>query len=349
MITLTEAQFSAAFADALPGPALVVDAALRLIAFNPPALAVLPALALGLHLVHGLRAPDVLDAVRRVAAGAPAETVRWHERMPVERAFEVHCAALKAPGQGPRTVVLSLTDLTEALRVEQLRSGFIANASHELRTPLASLLGFVETLQGAARDDPKARENFLGVMRAQGQRMARLIDDLLSLSRIEQKEHVPPSDAIDLVNIVRHVADTLTHLVRDSGLALRIDTPAPVVVTGDRDELLRVIENLIENALKYGAHLERADANTVDITVGVTGRQGFVSVRDHGAGIDEHHLPRLTERFYRVDAGSSRAKGGTGLGLAIVKHTLARHRGRLDIRSQAGEGATFTAYIPLER
>jgi two-component system, OmpR family, phosphate regulon sensor histidine kinase PhoR len=344
-MTPADAAFAATFADALPGPVIVVGRELRVIAFNQPALAVLPTLAAGAHLVHGLRAPDVLDAVRRVAASGAAEAVSWRERHPVERAFEVHCAALALPGPG--AVVLSLTDLTEALRVEQLRSGFIANASHELRTPLASLLGFVETLQGAARDDPRARDNFLKIMRAQGQRMARLIDDLLSLSRIEQKEHVRPADPLDLALIVRHVADTMAHLVTESGAALTISASAEVIVTGDRDELIRVVENLIENALKYGALEERGAAPRVDIEVGAQGRDGFVTVRDHGPGIDALHLPRLTERFYRVDTGVSRAKGGTGLGLAIVKHTLARHRGRLAIASTLGEGAAFTAYVPL--
>ena len=346
-MTPADIQFAAAFAAALPGAVIVVGRDLRVAAFNSPALAVLPALSLGRHLAHGLRAPDILDAVRRVAASGVAETVSWRERHPVERAFEVHCAALTLYEMGPGAVVLSLTDLTEALRVEQLRSGFIANASHELRTPLASLLGFVETLQGAARDDPQARENFLKIMRAQGQRMARLIDDLLSLSRIEQKEHVRPSDPLDLAVLARHVADTMAHLIAESGAVLNIAAPAEVIVTGDRDELIRVIENLIENALKYGVPEEHGAAPRVALEVGAQGREGFVTVRDHGPGIDKLHLPRLTERFYRVDTGVSRARGGTGLGLAIVKHTLARHRGRLAIASTPGEGAAFTAFIPL--
>ena len=348
-MTLSSVAFARAFVAALPAAVIVVDADLRVAAFNAPAMNLLPALSAGHHLVHVLRAPDVLDSVRRVALSRTPESVTWRMRQPVEQAFEVHCAALAFGDAAAAAVVLTLNDITESLRVERLRSDFIANASHELRTPLASLLGFVETLQGAARDDPKARDNFLRIMREQGQRMARLIDDLLSLSRIEQKEHVRPADAIDLVAIVRHVADTLAHIVRDSGAVLRIDAPIPVVVAGDRDELLRVAENLIENALKYGARAEAGSDNAIDIAVGVEGRDGFVSVRDHGAGIDAQHLPRLTERFYRVDAGSSRAKGGTGLGLAIVKHTLARHRGRLAVRSTLGEGAAFTAYIPLSR
>ena len=346
-MTSAFADWAAAFAAALPGPVVLVDAQLRVVAFNAPALSVLPALAAGLHLVHGLRAPDVLDAVRRVALAGPAETVVWHERQPVARAFEVHCAACIMPGGGGAAVVLSLTDLTEALRVERLRSDFIANASHELRTPLASLLGFIETLQGAARDDPAARANFLAIMRAQGQRMARLIDDLLSLSRIEQKEHVRPAAPLDLAPLVRHVADTMAHLTQESGATLSIDAPAPVVITGDRDELIRVMENLIENALKYGGPAAPGGAHRVDICVGAAGRDGFVEVRDQGHGIDPLHLPRLTERFYRADPGSSRAKGGTGLGLAIVKHTLTRHRGRLTIQSAPGAGAAFTAYVPL--
>ena len=342
-------RWASAFVSALPGPVIVVDPALRVTAFNPPALTVLPTLALGQHLVHGLRAPDVLDALRRVAATRTAETVAWHERLPVERAFEVHCAACAVPGQGAAAVVLSLTDLTEALRVGRLRSDFIANASHELRTPLASLLGFVETLQGAARDDAPARENFLAIMRAQGQRMARLIDDLLSLSRIEQKEHVRPADPLDLAMLARHVADTMAHLAQDSGALLAVDAPEPVIVTGDRDELIRVVENLIENAIKYGAPAQPGVAHSITIHAGSDGRDGFVSVRDYGRGIDPLHLPRLTERFYRADPGASRARGGTGLGLAIVKHTLTRHRGRLAIQSVPGEGAAFSAHVPLHK
>jgi two-component system phosphate regulon sensor histidine kinase PhoR len=244
-------------------------------------------------------------------------------------------------------LILTLRDLTEARRVERMRVDFVANASHELRTPLASLLGFVETLQGPARDDAQARIKFLAIMREQARRMSRLVDDLLSLSRIEQHLHVRPDTPVDLTGILRHIADTLTPMARENDVALQIDAPASVIVAGDRDELLRVAENLIENAIKYGAAESQDTRKSVEITVRKRDGQGVFTVRDHGPGIAPEHLPRLTERFYRVDAGESRSKGGTGLGLAIVKHIVARHRGRLSVDSKLGQGAAFTVSLPL--
>jgi len=224
-----------------------------------------------------------------------------------------------------------------------MRADFVANVSHELRTPLAALTGFIETLQGPARDDPAARERFLGIMQAQAWRMARLIDDLLSLSRIELRAHQLPDTPVDLIPIVRQVADGLQTLARDREVAVEIAAPAePLLVPGDRDELTRLFENLIENGLKYGAGGKR-----VDIALAADGKEARVSVRDYGPGIAAEHLPRLTERFYRVDIGESRTQGGTGLGLALVKHILNRHHGRLSIDSKAGEGATFTVRLPL--
>ena len=230
-----------------------------------------------------------------------------------------------------------------------MRVDFVANASHELRTPLASLLGFVETLQGPAREDEAARRKFLSIMREQAQRMSRLVDDLLSLSRIEQHLHVRPDTPVDLVGILRHIIDTLSPMAYDKNVTLKIEAPASVIVAGDRDELLRVAENLIENAIKYGAADAMTAKKDVDIVIRANGAQAYLSVRDYGPGIALEHLPRLTERFYRVDAGQSRAKGGTGLGLAIVKHIVARHGGRLNIESKPGEGATFSVALPLFR
>jgi two-component system phosphate regulon sensor histidine kinase PhoR len=225
-----------------------------------------------------------------------------------------------------------------------MRADFVANASHELRTPLASLSGFIETLQGSARNDPQARERFLDIMKAQANRMARLIDDLLSLSRIELKAHVQPESQVDLAPIVRQVADGLLTLARDRGVEIGIDLPPePLMVRADRDELIRVFENLVENALKYGASGKR-----VDIALSPTDNEALIAVRDYGPGIAPEHLPRLTERFYRVDVAESRAQGGTGLGLALVKHILHRHRARMTIDSAPGKGATFTVRLPLE-
>ncbi|MGO9675038.1 MAG: ATP-binding protein [Methylocella sp.] len=332
--------------DALPEAVIVIDASDRVVAVNAPALTLFPALRPDLLLARGLRAPDVLDAVMRARASGHAERATWLDRVPVERFFELHVAAMEGPS-GSATMILTLRDLSEARRVERMRVDFVANASHELRTPLASLLGFVETLQGPARDDVAARVKFLGIMREQARRMTRLVDDLLSLSRIEQNLHLLPQLPVDMVSIVRHIADTLTPMAQENSVVLKVEAPASVIVGGDRDELLRVVENLVENAIKYGASDSLCANRQVDITLVAQERQCVLNVSDYGPGIAPEHLPRLTERFYRVDAGQSRAKGGTGLGLAIVKHIVARHRGRLGIESQPGQGATFSVTFPL--
>jgi two-component system phosphate regulon sensor histidine kinase PhoR len=247
-------------------------------------------------------------------------------------------------------VAITVHDLTPIRRVEEMRADFVANVSHELRTPLAALTGFIETLQGPARDDPAARERFLGIMQAQAWRMARLIDDLLSLSRIELRAHQRPDTPVDLVPIVRQIVDGLQTLARDRDVALEVTAPAePLMVLGDRDELTRLFENLIENGLKYGASGKRVDIVLAAAAAADGTGEARVSVRDYGPGIAAEHLPRLTERFYRVDPGRSRETGGSGLGLAIVKHALHRHGGRLEIESIEGRGSTFTCHFPRER
>jgi two-component system, OmpR family, phosphate regulon sensor histidine kinase PhoR len=344
-------QFCADLIGAMPEPAVIVGADMRLITANAPAQTLLTAAKVGEPLVLALRAPDVLDGLRRVLAQGRTETVSWSERVPVERVFDVHIAPLTARDGEIGAALITLRDLTEARKVERMRVDFIANASHELRTPLASLLGFVETLQGPARDDERARQKFLSIMREQGRRMARLVDDLLSLSRIEQNQHVRPETPVDLALVARHVADTLAPLATEMGVDLDVQAGRSVIVMGDRDELVRVAENLVENAIKYGAPSpspeNEAQRGGVEIRVARFKREGLLSVRDDGPGIAPEHLPRLTERFYRIDAGQSRSRGGTGLGLAIVKHIIARHRGRLTISSDIGRGSTFVALIPL--
>jgi len=332
--------------EALPEATLVIGEDDRVVAANAVARSLLPSLRRDELLARSLRSPDVLDSVARVRASGRSERVVWLEKVPVERSFEVSIAPFGDEGFDP-AVILSLRDLTEARRLERMRVDFVANASHELRTPLASLLGFVETLQGPARDDPQARSRFLSIMREQAQRMSRLVDDLLSLSRIEQHLHVHPETPVDLVGILRHIVDTLTPMAHDRQVELNVSTPHKAIVAGDRDELLRIAENLIENAIKYGASDPDTQNRCVDISLAIQGQQVILTVRDHGPGIAPEHLPRLTERFYRVDAGDSRAKGGTGLGLAIVKHIVARHRGRLNIESKLGDGASFSVQLPL--
>jgi two-component system, OmpR family, phosphate regulon sensor histidine kinase PhoR len=318
------------------------------LAFNTAAHALAPALRIGAALSTAWRAPSLLGAVRAATSSGEPQRVELSEQVPVERWFEAHIAPLSPVIRAHGTVgslLIVFHELTPLRRSEQMRADFVANASHELRTPLAALSGFIETLQGTARDDAAARERFLGIMHGQARRMTRLIDDLLSLSRIELKEHLRPQDRVDVITVVRHVADALQTLALDRGVELRVAMPSsPVYVRGDRDELIRVLENLVENALKYGASGKRVD---IALAYEQTAREARVEVRDHGPGIAPEHLPRLTERFYRVDVAQSRSEGGTGLGLALVKHILNRHGGRLSIASEPGAGATFTVHLPL--
>jgi two-component system, OmpR family, phosphate regulon sensor histidine kinase PhoR len=335
----------------LPGPAIVLDRDGRVIAFNSAATTIAPALRRGEPALITLRMPELVDAIRRASKRREAQRVEFFERVPLDRWFEAFVTPVRLSGvsDGQSDVLLmTFNDLTPLRRVEEMRADFIANASHELRTPLAALLGFIETLQGPAKGDPAAREKFLAIMQGQATRMARLIDDLLSLSRIELNAHLHPNTPADLAPIVRQVVDGLQMLARDRGVDIKVSTPeAPLVVLGDRDELIRALENLVENALKYGAAGKRVD---VAFTPGQT-RAGTpearIAVRDYGPGIAPEHLPRLTERFYRVDVADSRSQGGTGLGLALVKHVLNRHGGRLTIESTLGSGATFTMHLPL--
>ena len=334
----------ASLIDAMPEPVLVVDAGVRLVAANGPARAMFPHIRLKAPLASTLRAVDLHDAIARVLESGQAEDVSWLDRVPVERLFQVHVAGFQSATA--RFVALHLHDATESRRLEKARVDFVANASHELRTPLASLLGFIETLQGPARGDAQARDRFLAIMLEQARRMARLVDDLLSLSRIEQNLHVQPKAAVDLAPLAQHVCDALAPLAMESRVRIEIEAPT-TIVRGEREELLRVAENLIENAIKYSAPDLDQPERKVLVQVGTREGMGFLSVRDEGPGIAPENIPRLTERFYRVDVGQSRAKGGTGLGLALAKHILARHRGRLGIQSALGRGSAFTAFIPL--
>lgn len=336
----------------IPDPVILVDGGSLVVEMNAAARRLLPALRVREPLSFALRSPDVLDGIHEVVAGGETLWVHYAERVPTERAFEVLIGPLQganAAGERIAGVVLFFRDLTEARRLENMRVDFVANASHELRTPLASLLGFIETLQGLARDDPVARERFLEIMREQANRMTRLIDDLLSLSRIEMRVHVPPRGRVDLVAVVRQIAEALAPLARERGVEIRSEIPDDAVfVTGDKDELLRVVENLVENAVKYGESGRRVDIGLASSLSGPAAKgMAEIVVRDYGPGIASEHIPRLTERFYRVDVAQSRQKGGTGLGLAIVKHIVNRHKGSLSIESQPGEGASFKVSLPI--
>lgn len=288
------------------------------------------------------RAPEIHAFIGHVLEGKEAPpAIDYIERVPFERAYRV--AAMPIGGEGGLYVLL-FRDQSEARRIDRMRTDFIANASHELRTPLESIAGFIETLRGPARNDAKARDNFLQIMQEQTARMARLIDDLLSLSRLEAKPYVRPTERVDLGRLLREVSDSLSHLATETGVAIKLDLPeAPLEVTGNRDELVQVFANLLENACKYGSSGGRV---TVQARREKPGAETAVTVTDFGPGIPQEHIPRITERFYRVDVETSRAQKGTGLGLAIVKHILTRHGARLSIRSKVGEGSSFTVHFP---
>jgi two-component system phosphate regulon sensor histidine kinase PhoR len=291
-----------------------------------------------------LRTPEVVEGVERILGGGESETIPFTVLVPVQRHYEALLMRTR-----DRLVLLRIRDLTALRRAEELRADFVANASHELRTPLAAVTGFIDTLRGHAKDDQPARERFLEIMSVEAGRMRRLIDDLLSLTRIELNEHNPPDGEVDVVGLAHDAVALLTPLAEIDGIALRIDKDEPLAVIGDRDELTQVFQNLIHNAIKYGR-----DGGEVRLRFGrgepSSKRDGagmvFVAVQDQGEGIPREAIPRLTERFYRVDVKRSRERGGTGLGLAIVKHILNRHQGRLHIESVPGEGSTFTVFLP---
>jgi len=341
--------------DALPTPCFVADGRGITRYVNKQALATYEGVKPGDPLSFSLRAPSLLEAFDRVCATGEAERISWIEKVPTETWYEAHIAPIYMPGNAglermpslPDFILVVIQDLTENRRLERMRTDFVANASHELRTPLASLTGFIETLQGPARNDPEAQNRFLAIMLDQAGRMRRLIDDILSLSRIELKAHVRPASTVDFTEIIRHTADALSPLAADMGVEIRVRIPEqPVRIKGDRDELIQVTENLIENALKYGHDGEFVDVSLTEQSGAQEGHAWQLAVRDYGDGIPPEHLPRLTERFYRVDVESSRSMKGTGLGLAIVKHILTRHRGRLEVESEPGSGATFKVNLP---
>jgi two-component system phosphate regulon sensor histidine kinase PhoR len=235
--------------------------------------------------------------------------------------------------------------------VERTRADFVANASHELRTPLASLVGFIDTLRGPAADDPPAQARFLEIMGEQAGRMNRLIDDLLSLSRIELTEHQIPEERLDLESLVERMLAAFEIRIKQRTVTLdfQVEDGLPAVA-GDADQLEQVFQNLLDNALKYGREGGTVRVSLARVPPGGKwpAREGIVAaVADDGQGIAREHLPRLTERFYRVDSGRSRAIGGTGLGLAIVKHVVNRHRGQFVIESEAGKGSVFSVWLPL--
>jgi two-component system phosphate regulon sensor histidine kinase PhoR len=335
--------------DQIPDPLLQVGPNRVVIAANQAAEALFGRGLDDRDLAHVLRQPEVLEAAEAVLAGEPGREVQIQLAGSAEQHFAVRVQPLAQAG-----ALILLHETTELARLERMRADFVANASHELRTPLASLLGFIETLRGPARDDAEARVSFLAIMNEQARRMARLVDDLLSLTRIELEEHTPPRAAVDVELILGALKTTLDRQAADRRMPILIDIPPGLPkVTGDADELTQVFQNLVDNALKYGR-----SGTEIRLVAGLAAQVPpaypdprrpavAISVTDHGEGVPREHLSRLTERFYRVDVGRSRDLGGTGLGLAIVKHIVNRHRGALAIDSEVGRGSTFTVFLPV--
>ncbi|SOC83711.1 two-component system, OmpR family, phosphate regulon sensor histidine kinase PhoR [Ensifer adhaerens] len=326
--------------SAIDLPLYLIDARENIVFQNGAASEAFGEIEPNAHITTRLRSPAILDCVRETIAKGNVNTVEYSERHPSTRVYLARVAPVSVQNGRATHFILSFRDISESRVVERMRSDFVANASHELRTPLASLQGFIETLQGPAKNDPKAGERFLAIMLEQVQRMNRLVDDLLSLSRLELKAHIAPSDRVDLLPLLGHVRDALQPLAASLDVEIALNLPGDqVFVAGDRDELIQVFENLVQNACKYGQEGKRVE---VTLTPAKGSQGAEVSIRDFGPGIADEHIPRLTERFYRVNVEASRSKKGTGLGLAIVKHILTRHRARLIVKSEIGKGSVFT-------
>jgi two-component system phosphate regulon sensor histidine kinase PhoR len=339
--------------DALPDPLLLVAGGRIVINANRAAIELFGRDPSNRPLEAELRDPGLLAAVDQARQGRGETQLALQLPGPPRRAFGLQVMPVQLRGQP--AALIGMRELTEQLMIERMRSDFVANASHELRTPLAVLLGCIETLSGPARKDAEARERFLNIMAGEAERMTRLVDDLLSLSRIEQTEHQPPHDRVDCSACLESVVDTLQSYAgqREVELNLRREPDLPLVV-GDHDQLFQVMSNLIDNAIKYGGRGGKVDiacerVASAPVAAGpLSGRPAVrIIVADHGPGIAREHLPRLTERFFRVEPARSRQVGGTGLGLAIVKHILRRHRGHLALESELGEGTIATVYLPV--
>ena len=329
----------------LPDPLIVLGPDRQVQRANAAALA-----AFGAEIAAVLRHPGLRAAIDRAQSQGENQAAELSLPVPVAREVYATVMALDPALSDGGRVVAVLSDRTRERAVERMRADFVANASHELRTPLASLIGFIETLRGPAADDSPAQIRFLAIMAEQADRMNRLIDDLLSLSRVELTEHQPPAAWVDFESLVHSLSASFEPQIAARQIRLIVEVqPGLPRVLGDDDQLGQVLQNLLDNAVKYGRQggVVRVTALRAPPGGRWPSRPGVtLAVSDDGQGIARAHIPRLTERFYRADKGRSRAVGGTGLGLAIVKHIVNRHRGQMLIESTEGVGTTVTIWLP---
>lgn len=327
----------------LPLAALLVGMDERIVDANAAAKDLFGQSIIGRHHGFALRQPEVLESIARALARQESTVVR--QVLPGPSHEVAHRVTVSALSTGALCLFQDISDQEQS---EQMRRDFVANVSHELRTPLTSLLGFIETLRGPAKDDPVARTKFLAIMAKEAERMNRLIRDLLQLSRVQAQERQRPSSRHDLARLIRAAVQSLRPLAEANEIELVLEgLDQEVDVYVDPDQIMQVVTNLVENAVKYGASGKWVQVRLTRET-GPRGANVRLDVTDHGDGIDPLHIPRLAERFYRVDGHRSREMGGTGLGLAIVKHIAHRHRGRLAIASQIGKGSTFSVILPSD-
>jgi two-component system, OmpR family, phosphate regulon sensor histidine kinase PhoR len=335
--------------DALPDAALLLDSQGIVTATNATAVEIFGQIFVGEYVGRTARQPELAAAVKLALKSGEKAIFEMAVKSPTERHLDGAASRLTGYGDGVNTpaVLIILQDISEREALARMRMEFVANASHELRTPLAAVSGFIETLRGPAKDDAVAREKFLCIMSEQAQRMTRLIDDLLVLSRVEMRAHLVPVTVADLNHVATEAVRLAASLAKKEGATLDLKlTEVDMKLPGDHDELMQAAQNLVQNAVKYGRPGGRVTIRTSRERDRRGGMVVRFSVNDDGPGIAAEHLPRLTERFYRVNTAASRQKGGTGLGLAIVKHIAARHRGRVEVESAPGHGSTFSLVFP---
>ena len=336
--------------ERFPDPVVVVDSNRLVVAANKPARELLPGNYFGRDLAMSMRHPNVLAAIDTAFSSGIDEDCEITLPGAVPRIFDLRVFSLRNEASGRVEAVLIFRDVTSAKRSDQMRADFVANVSHELRSPLSAMIGFIETLRGPAKEDEEARARFLAIMQGESERMSHLIQDLLSLSRVEVNEHIAPTSAAKIDAILKSLKEMLAPRAAERGMTIELDVSADLpTAIGDPDQLHQVFRNLVDNAISYGKEGTpiRVVAQRIDRMPRIGGHGVAVSVRDQGDGIPDEQISRLTERFYRVDKGRSRDSGGTGLGLSIVKHIVDLHGGDVSVRSEIGKGTTFSFTLPI--